>query len=189
VHRTQFKSRPSLISIDKGVTEITPEGSPSISPSTSSSGKSSVPRPYESTGKTSLDWKFSSASKAISQHSSENKKLVTKQGLAGDIGSNELPLTPIAEVESVEAPKPVPSMSMPILFQITHLNRVILSILQRASGLGRRGVSLHFKHSHSLTYQCSCPHCREGCSGQDLLRMPLQQCLRDDSSIYPSPGA
>jgi protein-serine/threonine kinase len=109
VHRTQFKSRPSVISIDKGVIEITPEASPSTSPeSSTNSGKSSLPRPGESTGKTSLDSKFSSKSKVISQHSSENKKVVSKQ-TAGEGGSNENNLAPIAEVESVETPEPVPS--------------------------------------------------------------------------------
>jgi len=110
VHRTQFKSRPSVISIDRGVIELTPEASPSTSTESSrNSGKSSLPRPGESTGKTSLDSKFSSSkSKAVSQHSSENKKILSKQ-TTGEGGSNENPLTPIAEVEAPEAPEPVPS--------------------------------------------------------------------------------
>jgi len=109
VHRTQFKSRPSVMSIDRGVVEITQEPSPPISPqSSSNSGKSSIPRPGESTGKTSLDSKFSSKSKGVSQHSSENKKATPKQA-TGEGGSNENNLAPIAEVDCLEAPEPVPS--------------------------------------------------------------------------------
>jgi hypothetical protein len=101
VHRTQFKSRPSLI-------EITAEGSTPPSSGADSSSKSF--RPFESTGKTSLDSKFSSKSKstkAITQSSSENKKVV----IQGDFGSYDLPLAPIAESESVDASLPVPSKS------------------------------------------------------------------------------
>ncbi len=111
VHRTQFKSRPSVISVDKGVMEITPEGSPSTSlESGSNSGKSSVPRPGDSTGKTSLDSKFSSSKhKIASQHSSENKKIVIKQG-TGDVSSNETSALLAPIVESLETPEPVPSI-------------------------------------------------------------------------------
>jgi hypothetical protein len=98
VHRTQFKSRPSLIE-------------PSTSPSTSN-GKSSDPRPAQSTGKTSLDSKFSSKSIGIAQRSSENKKVMAKQLIPGDFGSStELSLAPIAEVEMAD-PEPVPSKSI-----------------------------------------------------------------------------
>jgi len=106
VHRTQFKSRPSVISNDRGVAEVTPEGSPSTSAGESSSGKSSAPRP-ESTGQTSLDSKFSVKSKGVSQQSSENKTTVKQ--MTGEGGSNDNLLTPIAEVERFEAPDPVPS--------------------------------------------------------------------------------
>ncbi len=109
VHRTQFKSRPSVKSIDRGAIEIIQDPSPSISPqSSSNSGKSSIPRPGESTGKTSLDSKFSSNSKGVSQHSSENKKAISKQA-TGEGGSNENNLAPIAEVDCLETPEPVPS--------------------------------------------------------------------------------
>jgi protein-serine/threonine kinase len=68
-----------------------------------------MPRPGDSTGKTSLDSKFSHISKVISQHSSD-KKLITKQ-MTGDGGSNENVLTPIAEIETpaILVPEPVPS--------------------------------------------------------------------------------
>lgn len=84
-------------------------GSPSTSTADSSTntGKSSIPRPAESTGKTSLDSKFSTKSKGVSQHSSENKKAMSKQA-AGEQVSNENVLTPIAEVETAE---PSPSKS------------------------------------------------------------------------------
>jgi protein-serine/threonine kinase len=112
VHRTQFKSRPSLISMDRGLTELTPppEGSPSTSAeSSNNSGKSSVPRSGELTGKTSLfDSKYSQKSKIASQHSSENKKLLSKQATP-EGGSNENSLTPIAEVEAPDDPEPTPS--------------------------------------------------------------------------------
>jgi protein-serine/threonine kinase len=115
VHRSQLKSRPSLISIDKGVgvVEIMPDASPSTSAETSgNSGKSSGPEIHNnSTGKTSQDSKFSLLAKkasGLSQHSSENKKTVIKQ-LAAE-GSVETPLKPIQEVEVVEiVPEPVPS--------------------------------------------------------------------------------
>ncbi|KAF8866386.1 kinase-like protein [Acephala macrosclerotiorum] len=108
VHRTQFKGRPNVISFDKGITELTPESSASTSAESSiNSAKSSVPRP--STGKTSLDSKFSAKSKAASQHSSDNKKSIAKQA-TGEGGSNENVLTPIAEVEMAEAPEPVPTI-------------------------------------------------------------------------------
>jgi protein-serine/threonine kinase len=113
VHRTQFKSRPSVISMDRGILEITPEGSPSTSAGESSSGKSSVPRPAESTGKTSLDSKFSTKSKGQSHNSSENKKAVAKQ-ITGEGGSNENPLTPIAEVENAETLEPPVPSKLPI---------------------------------------------------------------------------
>lgn len=99
-----------MISYDKGVIELTPESSPSNSAESSSNGgKSTIPR--QSTGKTSLDSKFSAKSKAASQHSSDNKKAAVKQ-VTGESGSNENVLTPIAEVDAVEAPEPVPSESI-----------------------------------------------------------------------------
>jgi protein-serine/threonine kinase len=111
VHRAQFKSRPSVISFDKDIIELTPESSPSNSAESSSNGsKSTVPR--QSTGKTSHDSKFSAKSKAASQHSSDHKKAVAKQTTA-EGGSNENVLTPIAEVEAIEPPEPVPSKSLP----------------------------------------------------------------------------
>lgn len=106
VHRTQFKSRPKLLlSFDKSVLDLAPDGSPSTS--LSSTGKSSTAPRVESTGKTSLDSKFSMKSKAASQHSSEQKKLVEKR-LAEAGGSTENPLTSIAEVD-LQDPEPVPS--------------------------------------------------------------------------------
>jgi len=102
------------------VVETSPEGSPSTSAGGSSinSGNSSIPRPGESTGKTSLDSKFSTNSKGVSHHSSENKKAASKQATA-EGGSNENVLAPIAEVESVEAPEPIPSKLLQA--QIHHL--------------------------------------------------------------------
>lgn len=90
--------------------EVSPEGSPSASAGGSSlnSGKSSIPRPCESTGKTSLDSKFSTKSKGASQESSENKKAVSKQA-TGEGGSNEHALAPIAEIDTAETPEPIPS--------------------------------------------------------------------------------
>jgi protein-serine/threonine kinase len=102
VHRTQFKSRPSLKSHDRGMIDINLDGSPS-STSHSSSGKSSTAPRVESTGKTSLDSKISMKSKGLSQHSSENKKLQVEGG-----GSHENALTPIAEVDMMD-PEPIPS--------------------------------------------------------------------------------
>lgn len=105
VHRTQFKSRPKLLSFDKSVLDQALDGSPSTS--LSSTGKSSTAPRVESTGKTSLDSKFSMISKAVSQHSSEHKKLAEKR-LAEAGGSTENPLTSIAEVD-LQDPEPVPS--------------------------------------------------------------------------------
>lgn len=90
--------------------EISPEGSPSPSAGGSSihSGKYSIPRPCESTGKTSLESKFSTNSKGVSQHSSENKKAMSKHA-TGEGGSNENALTTIAEIDNTETPEPIPS--------------------------------------------------------------------------------
>lgn len=110
VHRTQFKSRPSLKSHDRGMVDINLDGSPS-STSHSSSGKSSTAPRVESTGKTSLDSKISMSSKGLSQHSSENKKLHVEGG-----GSHENALTPIAEVDMMD-PEPIPSKCPVIDFQ------------------------------------------------------------------------
>ncbi|KAH6709397.1 kinase-like protein [Leptodontidium sp. MPI-SDFR-AT-0119] len=156
VHRTQFKSRPSFISLDKGVMEITPEGSPSTSTESSrNSGKSSVPRPGDSTGKTSLDSKhFSSTSKKASQHSSENKKVITKQ-TTGDCCSNENPiLAPI--VESQETPDPVPTVvtveraaAAKVFFE-THYNHVTSGVLTPRS-IRRRQLEGALYHEPNLT--------------------------------------
>jgi protein-serine/threonine kinase len=107
VHRTQFKNRPKLISLDKGTPDSNTVPEDSQSTSLSSIGKSSTAPRVESTGKTSLDSKFSTNSKAVSQHSSEHKKLVEKK-LADGGGSTENPLTSIAEVD-LQDPEPVPS--------------------------------------------------------------------------------
>lgn len=117
------KSRPSLVSLDKGMMELTPEVSPSTSGETSgnSAGKQSAPARTNSTGMTSLDSKFSAGMKLLSGHSSntENKKaLVAKQLLAEETTVNNS-LTPISEGEVVHdlvlAPVPVPSKPLPNL--------------------------------------------------------------------------
>jgi hypothetical protein len=90
------------------VIEVIPDGS--TEPSTPSSGGNDSPksfRPAESTGKTSLDSKFSSQiSNRLAQSSSENKKTAGNQVVAG--GSSPTELAAIAEVEFIEA-APVPS--------------------------------------------------------------------------------
>lgn len=110
VHRTQFKSRLSLISLDKGVSEFMPEPPtpPSSAESTSNSGKSSAPGAGQSTEKTSLDSKFSKKSAGTSQHSSENKK-ATSPIAASDANQMDGGLTPIAESYIIESPQPIPS--------------------------------------------------------------------------------
>jgi len=108
VHRVKYKSRPSFpLSNDKELVEISPDGSPSNSGNDLSSGKSTIPRLGNSTGVTSVDSKASSKSKAILQHTAENKK--TPALHATDGGSNEMQLTSIAEVEQCEEQDPVPS--------------------------------------------------------------------------------
>ncbi|KAB8303351.1 hypothetical protein EYC80_004783 [Monilinia laxa] len=112
VHRTQFKSRPSLISLDKGVLEFMPEATtpPSSAESTSNSGKSSGPDAKQSTQKTSLESKFSQKSAGISQHSSENKKAAPKTMIQAEGSSADGLLTPITESDNVECPQPVPTV-------------------------------------------------------------------------------
>lgn len=113
VHRSQLKARPSLVSFEQGVIDLSPEASPSTSTETSgNSGKSSLLENLKhSTGKTSQDSKFSGPPKNFSgqsQHSSENKKTPSKQPRTE--ASVESQLTPIQEIEPVEvAPTPVPS--------------------------------------------------------------------------------
>lgn len=111
VHRTQFKSRPSLISLDKGILEFMPDApsSPSSAESTSNSGKSSGPDAKQSTQKTSLESKFSQKSAGISQHSSENKKAMPKTTNQAEGSSAEGLLTPITENDNFECPPVVPS--------------------------------------------------------------------------------
>ncbi|KAL2064994.1 hypothetical protein VTL71DRAFT_4134 [Oculimacula yallundae] len=156
VHRTQFKSRPSFMSLDKGVVEITPEGSPSTSTESSgNSGKSSVPRPGDSTGKTSLDSKhFSSTSKKASQNSSENKRLVIKQAIVDACSSENSILAPI--VESQETPEPVPTVvtvekaaAAKVFFE-THYNHVTSGALTPRS-IRRRQLEGALYHEPSLT--------------------------------------
>jgi protein-serine/threonine kinase len=123
VHRAQFKSRLSLISLDKGVLEFMPDvfSSPSSVESASVSAKSSLPGPGQSTEKTSLDSKFSNTKSAgASQHSWENKKghpQHLNEGSPQDGG-----LTPIAETDSyiIECPSPMPStyFSLPSPFSV-----------------------------------------------------------------------
>ncbi|KAG4420171.1 hypothetical protein IFR04_006734 [Cadophora malorum] len=160
VRRTQFKSRPSLISLDKGVLEITPEGSPSTSAESSrNSGKSSIPRPGDSTGKTSLDSKFSSKSKVGSQHSSENRKVATKHTTVRDCCSSEIPiLAPI--VESQETPEPVPTIvtveraaAAKVFFE-THYNHATSGMLTPRS-IRRRQLegALYYEPNLSPTEQ------------------------------------
>ncbi|RAL66204.1 hypothetical protein DID88_005876 [Monilinia fructigena] len=112
VHRTQFKSRPSLISLDKGVLEFMPEATTPLSSaeSTSNSGKSSGPDAKQSTQKTSLESKFSQKSAGISQHSSENKKAAPKTMIQAEGSSADGLLTPITESDNVECPQPVPTV-------------------------------------------------------------------------------
>ncbi|QSZ33910.1 hypothetical protein DSL72_005484 [Monilinia vaccinii-corymbosi] len=112
VHRTQFKSRPSLISLDKGVLESTPEAPtpPSSAESTSNSGKSSGPDAKQSTQKTSLESKFSQKSAGISQNSFENKKATPKTMIKTEGGSADGLLTPITESDNIECPQPVPTV-------------------------------------------------------------------------------
>jgi hypothetical protein len=111
------KPRPDIVSVDKGVLEITPEVSPSTSgeANTSSGGKQSATTGRtKSTGVTSLDSKFSVGAKTLSGHSSghtakakENKLLAAEETIV-----NNGTLTPINEVahEVVEIlPVPVPS--------------------------------------------------------------------------------
>lgn len=112
VHRAQFKSRPSLISLDKEVWEISPEGSGPATPDSSrnsgKSGLSSPATPGESTGKTSLDSKFlAKSSKLDSQQSSENKKVIHKQETV-DVELTESFLEPIAEIDPSDN-EPIPS--------------------------------------------------------------------------------
>ncbi|EKD15529.1 serine/threonine-protein kinase cbk1 [Drepanopeziza brunnea f. sp. 'multigermtubi' MB_m1] len=156
VHRTQFNNRPSLISIDKGATDVTPEGTPSTSTeSRSNSGKSSVPRPGESTSKTSLDSKLSSQKyKMISQHSSENKKVVIKQPTGDCGGSNEHPVLLAPIVESLETPEPAPTIitveraaAAKVFFE-THYNQVISGALTPRS-MRRRQLEAVLYHEQA----------------------------------------
>lgn len=126
VHRSQLRARPSLMSIDKGVSlvEVVPDVSLSTSAETSgNSGKSSVPENHNnSTGKTSQDSKFSQLAKvsAQSQHSPENNKTIVKQTVVES--SLETPPKPIQEVEVAEVtPEPIPSKPYPI-FNNTYCN-------------------------------------------------------------------
>ncbi|TGO56295.1 hypothetical protein BOTNAR_0226g00070 [Botryotinia narcissicola] len=112
VHRTQFKSRPSLISLDKGVLEVMLDApTPSSSAeSASNSGKSSGPDAKQSTQKTSLESKFSQKSVGVSHHSSENKKVMQKNMNQAEVSSAEGALASITEGDNTECPQPVPTV-------------------------------------------------------------------------------
>lgn len=117
VYRAQYKTnRPLVVSLEKGdcdpaIIEIIPDVSPSTSggDSNSTGRKSSAPGPGQSTGKTSLDSKWSPKCIGISHsaHSTENKKSSGKT--VGDLNTNENILTSIAETESYRAESPSPS--------------------------------------------------------------------------------
>ena len=115
VHRTQFRNRPKLLSLDKDALNLTVAPELSSSTSLSSTGRSSNIPLIESTGKTSADSKFSIKSKPMSQHSSEHKKLAERRFADGG-GSNENLLTSIAEVDLQDS-EPIPS-KYPILLSL-----------------------------------------------------------------------
>ncbi|KAK6606346.1 Serine/threonine-protein kinase cbk1 [Botrytis cinerea] len=89
VHRTQFKSRPSLISLDKGVLEFMPDAP--------TPHRSSGPDAKLSTQKTSLESKISQKSGGVSHHSSENKKIMQKKMNQVEVNSAEGILASITE--------------------------------------------------------------------------------------------
>ncbi|KAG0650682.1 Serine threonine-kinase cbk1 [Hyphodiscus hymeniophilus] len=143
VHRAQFKSRPSLI-------EVIPEGSSPLSSGGHDSSKSF--RPYESTGKTSLDSKFSSSkSNRVAQISLENKRAVAKQAMRGS-GSHEL--ASIAEVDMVD-PEPVPTVvtvekaaAAKVFFE-THYNTTLCCLTPRS--IRRRNLECAFLEDPALS--------------------------------------
>lgn len=122
------KSRPSVVSLDKGVLELTPEVSPETSGeisgnSSKQSGQNNVPPRTNSTGMTSMESKLSAGKKLLSGHSSDTKKggafgggaLIktpnTKQLIAEETAISP-GLTPIAEqAQEAVIPLPVPSES------------------------------------------------------------------------------
>lgn len=116
VHRAQYKTtRPVIISpeqenSEKASLQNSPISSPSTSAGTSgsNSGKSSTPGVCQSTPKTSLDSKFSKGGPSASQHSSENKRIPSKQ-VTTEGGSNEKVLSSIAELENTDPPVLCPS--------------------------------------------------------------------------------
>ena len=128
VHRTQFKSRPSLISLDKGVLEFMPDAPtpPSSAESATNSGKSSGPDAKLSTQKTSLESKISQKSGGVSHHSSENKKIMQKNMNRVEVNSAEGILASITEGDSVECPQPVPSKFPFLLYCIITINNLQL---------------------------------------------------------------
>lgn len=107
VHRQPTKPRVTLRSLEKSALELTAEASPATSSGETSgnSGKSSAPG--NSTGKTSLDSKFSSPAKVLSGHFSENKK---GQGCLKVVGlEDSCELSPIHEGVVEVTPQPIPS--------------------------------------------------------------------------------
>lgn len=120
VHRTQFKGRPCIISIEqeinhKAVQQITLDTSPSTSgvDSTSNGRKSSPLGASELTAKTSVDSKASTKSKKtpVPQHSSETKRVVLNQPTT-TCGPNESVLTTITETEGLGVLDPIPSKNV-----------------------------------------------------------------------------
>lgn len=122
VVRTRLNSRPSVVDIDLDNDIFDDaqqaEASTSVeSGSDPSSGKSSNPF-GDSTGKTSLESKFPSQSKLASLPDTIDHKKAPKspKDLHEEKLTNEnTPLTPIAEVEGLESPVPLPSALLTVL--------------------------------------------------------------------------
>jgi protein-serine/threonine kinase len=154
VHRANLKpNRPVVISIDKEVVDPARidnvPGSAPTSPSTSagdsiSTGrKSSAPGP--STGKTSLDSKWSSKHNVMSNsaQSSENKKSVGKHTV-GDGGVNENILSSIAETESYATETPTPSEYLCKCFVGFYINSLLAIVTVEKAAAAKIFLECHY---------------------------------------------
>jgi hypothetical protein len=164
--------------MDKGLAESALEGTPSTS-AESSSGKSSVPRSGELTGKTSLfDSKYSQKSKIASQHSSENKKILSKQ-TTPEGGSNENPLTPIAEVDVPEDPVPTPSESPIQTLIITLLMKCVLAVVTAEKAAAAK---VFFETQYNILTSGEM-------TPRSMRRQQLEEALFHDISMSPTEKA
>lgn len=114
IHRVKYKSRPSFRpSSEKNNFDVSPNESLSNSGNDVSSGKSSNPRPADSTEGTSLASNSSMKSNPDQQNLSENRGILQKQHIGPD--GDQLACIMEDDRDENQLHEPIPSMLFGIL--------------------------------------------------------------------------